>query len=46
MSTRMVKLFDVLRNEIGEALKPLRPEKGILLDSPIAETVRKEVHLP
>ncbi len=33
MSTRTVKLSDVLRNQIGEALKPLRPEKVILFGS-------------
>ena len=33
MSARMVKLSDVLRNAIGEALKPLRPEKVILFGS-------------
>lgn len=45
MSARMIKLSDALRDQIGEALKPLRPEKVILLDSPIAETVCKKVHL-
>ena len=46
MSARTVKLSDVLRNRIGEAMKALRPEKVVLLDSPIAETVHEEVHLP
>lgn len=46
MSTRIVKFSDVLRNWIGEALKPLHLEKVILLGSSIAEMVREEVHLP
>ncbi|HPC94692.1 MAG TPA: hypothetical protein PLU87_07125 [Sedimentisphaerales bacterium] len=46
MSARIVKLSDVLRNRIGEALKPLHLEMVILLGSSIAEIVREEVHLP
>lgn len=33
MSTRTTTLSDALRSQIGEALKPLRPEKVILFGS-------------
>jgi uncharacterized protein len=33
MSTRTTTLLDALRGQIGEALKPLRPEKVILFGS-------------